>query len=184
MFPGIRVGRAYKNKGPSQIRSSKNCESTNGIGNVNGLYAGRRPSSLEEHLEQCLAQLKVFETHVSLRNVELLSQVVDELKLDDFPLRELTGRHLPSISTLFKNQLRIAPTLAGDDFIHIVGRVAQEKTHIYVQQGAAPHKNVLTVTVHTVDKNHDVSYQQRRRRLSFRLALSGQRRINLFPLAG
>ena len=121
----------------------------------NGLYAGRRPPSLEE---QCLAQLKFFETHVSLRNVELLSQVADELKLDDFPLRELTGRHLPSISTLFKNQLRIAPTLAGDDFIHIVGTVAQEKTHIYVQQGAA-HKNVLTVTVHTVDRNHDVQFR-------------------------
>ena len=68
-----------------------------------GLYAGRRPPSLEE---QCLAQLKFFETHVSLRNVELLSQIADELKLDDFPLRELTGRHLPSISTLFKNQVR------------------------------------------------------------------------------
>ena len=95
----------------------------------NVLYTGRRPPSLEE---QCLAQLKFFETHVSLRNVELLSQVADELKLDDFPLRELTGRHLPSISTLFKNQLRIAPTLAGDDFIHIVGTVAQEKTHSYV----------------------------------------------------
>ena len=120
----------------------------------NGLYAGRRPPSLEE---KCLAQLKFFETHVSLRNVELLSQVADELKLDDFPLRELTGRHLPSISTLFKNQLRIAPTLAGDDFIHIVGTVAQEKK-IYVQQGAA-HKNVLTVTVHTVEKNHDVHFE-------------------------
>ena len=89
-----------------------------------GLYAGRRPPSLEE---QCLAQLKFFETHIPLRNVEQLSQIADELKLDDFPLRELTGRHLPSISTLFKNRLRIAPTLAGDDFIHIVGTVAQEK---------------------------------------------------------
>ena len=105
----------------------------------NALYTGRRPPSLEE---QCIAQLKFFEPHVSLRNVELLSQVADELKLNEFPLRELTGRHLPSISTLFKNQLRITPTLAGDDFIHIVGTVAQEKTHIYVQQGAA-HKNVL-----------------------------------------
>ena len=61
------------------------------------LYAGRRPPSLEE---QCLAQLKVFDARVSLRNVELLSQVADKLKLDDFPLRELTGRHLPSISSL------------------------------------------------------------------------------------
>ena len=121
----------------------------------NGLYAGRRPPSLEE---QCLAQLKVFETRVSLRNVKLLSQVADELKLDDLPLRELTGRHLPSISNLFKNQLRIAPTLAGDDFIHIVVTVAQEKTHIYVQHGAA-HKNVLTVTAHTVEKNHDVHFK-------------------------
>ena len=120
-----------------------------------GLYTGRRPPSLEE---QCLAQLKFFEPHVSLRNVELLSQVADELKLDDLPLRELTGRHLPSISTEFKNQLRIAPTLAGDDFIHIVGTVAQEKKHIYVQQEAA-HKNVLTVTVHTVDRNHDVQFR-------------------------
>ncbi len=34
MFLGIRVCRAYKNKGPSQIRISKYCESTNGIGNV------------------------------------------------------------------------------------------------------------------------------------------------------
>ena len=98
----------------------------------NDLYAGRRPPSLEE---QCLAQLKFFETHVSLRNVEQLSQI-----------------------TLFKNQLRITPTLAGDDFIHIVGTVAQEETHIYVQQGAA-HKNVLTVTVHTVDRNHDVQFR-------------------------
>ena len=125
----------------------------------NSLYAGRRPPSLEE---QCLAHLKFFETHVSLRNVELLSQVAGEFKLDDFPLRELTGRHLPtrlpSISTLIKNQLRIAPTLAGDDFIHIVGTVAQEETHIYVLQGAA-HKNVLTVTVRTVDKNHDVQFR-------------------------
>ena len=56
----------------------------------NGLYAGRRPPSLEE---QCVAQLKVWEPHVSLRNVELLSQVADELKLDDLPLRELTGSH-------------------------------------------------------------------------------------------
>ena len=120
----------------------------------NALYTGRRPPSLEE---QCLAQLKVFEAHVSLRNVELLSQFADELKLDDFPLRELTGRHLPSIR-IFMNQLRIAPTLAGDDFIHIVGTVAQEKTHIYIQQGAA-HKNVLTVTVHTVDKNHEVHFR-------------------------
>jgi len=122
----------------------------------NGLYTGRRPPSLEE---QCLTQLKFFEPHVSLRNVELLSQVADELKLDDFPLRELTGRHLPSISTLFKNRLRIAPTLAGDDFIHIVGTVAQEKTHIYVQQGAAPHNNVLIVTVQTVDRIHDVQFR-------------------------
>jgi hypothetical protein len=121
----------------------------------NGVYTGRHPPSLEE---QCVAQLKVWEPHVSLRNVELLSQVADELKLEGFPLRELTGRHLPSISTLFKNQLRIAPTLAGDDFIHIVGTVAQEKTHIYIQQVAA-HKNVLTVTVRTVDKNHDVQFR-------------------------
>ena len=121
----------------------------------NGLYAGCRPPSLEE---QCLAQLIFYEPRVSLRNVELLSQVADELKLDDFPLRALTGRHLPSISTLFKNQLRIAPTLAGDDFIHIVGTVAQENKHIYVQQGAA-HKNVLPVTVHTVDRNYDVQFR-------------------------
>jgi hypothetical protein len=52
----------------------------------NGMYTGRRPPSLEE---QCIAQLKFFEPHVSLRKVELLSQVADELKLDDFPLREL-----------------------------------------------------------------------------------------------
>ncbi len=117
--------------------------------------ATRRPLSLEE---QCLAQLKIFETHISLRNAEQLSQIADELKLDDFPLRELTSRHLPLISILFKNQLRIAPTLAGDDFIHIVVTVAQEETHIYVQQGAA-HKNVLTVTVHTVEKNHDVHFE-------------------------
>jgi len=121
----------------------------------NVLYTGRRPPSLEE---QCLAQLYFYEPLVSLRNVKLLSQLAADIKMDDFPLRELTGRHLPSISTLFKNQLRIAPTLAGDDFIHIVGTVAQEKTHIYVQQGAA-HKNVLTVTVHTVDRNHDVQFR-------------------------
>jgi hypothetical protein len=123
-----------------------------------GLYAGRRPLSLEE---QCLAQLKHIEIHISLRNVKLLSQIADELKLDGFPLRELTGRHLPLISTLYKNQLRIASTLAGEDIIYIVGTdrtVAQEETHIYVQQGAA-HKNVLTVTVHTVEKNHDVHFE-------------------------
>ena len=62
------------------------------------------------------------------------------------------------MSTVFKNQLRIAPELAGDDFIQIVGTVAQEKTHIYVQQGAA-HKKFLTVTVHTVEKNHDVHFK-------------------------
>ena len=49
----------------------------------NGLYASRRPPSLEE---QCLAQLKFVETHISLRNVEQLSQIADELKLDDLPL--------------------------------------------------------------------------------------------------
>ena len=54
----------------------------------NGIYTGRRPPSLEE---QCVAQLKVREPHVSLRNVELLSQVADELKLEHFPLQELTG---------------------------------------------------------------------------------------------
>jgi hypothetical protein len=121
----------------------------------NGMYTGRRPPSLEE---LCVAQLKIFEPHVSLRNVELLSQGADELKLDDFPLRELTGKHLPSISAVFKDKLRIAPSLAVDDFTHIVGTVAREKTHIYVQQGAA-HKNVLTVTVHTVDRNHDVQFR-------------------------
>jgi hypothetical protein len=70
----------------------------------------------------------------------------------------VTGRHLPSISTLFKNQLRITSTLAENDFTHIAGTVAQEKKHIYIQQGAA-HKNVLTVTVHTVEKNHDVHFE-------------------------
>ena len=122
----------------------------------NVLYTGRRPPSLEE---QCLAQLNYYEPLVSLKNVELLSQLAANMKLDEFPLRELTGRHLPSIRTLFKNRLRIAPTLAGDNFIHIVGTVAQEKTHIYVQQGAAPHKNVLTVTVQTVDRIHDVQFR-------------------------
>ena len=47
----------------------------------NVLYTGRRPPSLEE---QCLAQLKFFEPHVSLRNVELLSQVADELKASNW----------------------------------------------------------------------------------------------------
>ena len=149
----------------------------------NGMYTCRRPPSLEE---LCVAQLKIFEPHVSLRNVELLSQVADELKLDDFPLRELTGRHLPSISTLFKNRLRIAPTLAGDDFIHIVGTVAQEKTHLPSTRSSSqecfdcdgPHRGKESRC------SLRVSYQQRRRRHSFRRALSGQRRINLFPLAG
>ena len=187
MFPGIRVGRAYKNKGPCQIRNSKNCESTNGIGNVYRSVC-RSSLSFPGRAVSCrLAQLKFFETHISLRNVEQLSQIADELKLDDFPLRELTGRHLPSISTLFKNQLRITPTLAGDDFIHIVGTVAQEETHIYVQQGAA-HKNVLTVTVHTVDKNHDVHFRLLTYSVEdashFVVHYSGQRRINLFSLTG
>ena len=87
----------------------------------NGMYTGRRPASLEE---LCVAQLKIFEPHVSLRNVKLLSQVADELKLDEFPLRELTGKHRPLIITLL-----------------------------------AAHKNVLTVTVHTVDRNHDVQFR-------------------------
>ena len=152
-----------------------------------GMYASRRPPSLEE---QCLAHLKFFETHVSLRNVELLSQVADELKLDDLPLRELTGRHLPSISTLFKNQLRIAPTLAGDDFIHIVGTVAagssRKNTHLHSTRSSSQER-------FDCDGSHrgqesrcsiQVSHQQRRRRLSFHRAFSGQRRINLFPLAG
>ena len=47
----------------------------------NGLYTGRRPPSLEE---QCLAQLKFFEPPVSLRNVELLSQVADEQRAKFF----------------------------------------------------------------------------------------------------
>ena len=68
----------------------------------NVLYTGRRLPSLEE---QCLAQLNYYEPLVSLKNVELLSQLAADMKLDDFPLRELTGRHLPSISTLFKNRL-------------------------------------------------------------------------------
>jgi len=65
------------------------------------LNAGRRAPCLEE---QCLGQLKYFEIHISLRNVEQLSQIAVELKLGDSPLRELTG-NLRSMSTLFKNQL-------------------------------------------------------------------------------
>jgi hypothetical protein len=61
------------------------------------------------------------------------------------------------MSTIFKNQIRFAPTLLSlldDDFIHIVGTVAGEET-----QEGADQKNVLTVTVHTVEKNQDVHFE-------------------------
>ncbi len=70
--------------------------------------------------EQCLALPTHFETRISLRKVEVtvepLSKIAVELKLGDSPLRELTG-NLRSMSTIFKNQLRFAPTLLDDNCI-------------------------------------------------------------------
>jgi hypothetical protein len=115
--------------------------------------ASRQTPSLGE---QCLAQLTYFETHSTLENVRKLSEIALECKLGHSLLQDLTG-HLRMLRSFFSNQLQFAPTLPGDDFIHLVGTVDEEPTHIYIQERAG-FKNVVTVTVHTVESHHDVDF--------------------------
>ncbi len=70
------------------------------------------------------------------------------------PLQDLTG-HLRFLRQGFIHQFQLAPTLPGDHFIHLVGTVHREQSQIYIQECSVV-RNVVTVTVKTVESDHDV----------------------------
>lgn len=115
----------------------------------------RRNPSLEE---QCLVQLRHFETHNTPENVRKLRDIALLCKLgnDRIPLLQDVTGHLHLLGQGFVHQFKLAPTLPGDDFIHLVGTVNGEPTHIYIQESSS--KNVVIVTVMTVESYHDVDF--------------------------
>jgi hypothetical protein len=145
----------------------------------------RRIPSLEE---QCLVQLSHYETHNTLENVRKLRDIALVCKLGNFqiPLLLNVTCHLHLLTKGFIHQFRLAPTRPGEDFIHFVGTVNHEPTHIYIQESSS--NNVVTVTVATVESNHDVEFAFLTNNSFdvgyFVVDYLNKNRIELFPFAG
>ncbi len=107
--------------------------------------------------KQCLTQLSYFETHNSLENVRKLRDIalVCTLGNIEIPLLQDVTDNIRLLKLVCMNQLQFAPTLSGEDFIHIVGTVDGEPTHICIQESAG-FRYVDTLTVHTVEAHHEV----------------------------
>jgi hypothetical protein len=106
--------------------------------------------------QQCLSRLRFWETHNTLENVRRLHDTAVVSKLSYYQNRLILDviRHLCTVHQVCKHQIKVALTLPDDKFVHLVGTVNGKPTHIYIRETSS--MNGVTVTVATVESNHDV----------------------------